>query len=89
MTPAPIVDLIAAPIAALIWLVLANVIGMLPSRDKHWRNAYILIAAGVPVLIWLALTAGPWWAFAYLIAAGSVLRWPLIYLTRWLKQRLR
>ena len=78
-----------ALIAALLWLVTANVIGMLPSRDHHWRNAYTLIAIGAPILIWTALTAGPWWAAAYLIAAGSILRWPLIHLTRWLKQRLR
>lgn len=72
--------------AALIWLILANVIAMFPSKDYHWSNAYKLIAVGVPILIWVALTNGLIWAAAFLIAAGSVLRWPLVYLGRWLRR---
>jgi hypothetical protein len=37
---------------AFLWLVLANVIAMFPSRDHHWRSAYALIAIGVPLLGW-------------------------------------
>lgn len=73
--------------AALVWLVVANVIGMLPSRDQHWSNAYKLIGVGVPVLIWVGWTNGPLWALAFLAAACSVLRWPLIYLWRRLRGR--
>jgi hypothetical protein len=73
-------------VAALIWLIAANVIGMLPSRDHHWRNAYVLIAVGVPILIWLSYAKGLLWGLVFLIAAGSVLRWPLIYLMRWLRR---
>jgi hypothetical protein len=71
--------------AALIWLIAANFLAMLPSRDHHWTNAYRLIAVGVPILIWLWVAAGMWWGLAYLAAAGSVLRWPLIHLWRWLR----
>lgn len=77
-----------AVLSALIWLIAANVIGMLPSRDHHWRNAYMLIAVAVPILIWLAYAKGLLWALAFLLAAGSVLRWPVIYLARWIKQRI-
>ena len=77
-----------ALVAALVWLIAANVIGMFPSRDQHWRNAYLLIAVAVPVLIWLTYAKGWLWGVAFLIAAGSVLRWPLIYLMRWIKRRL-
>lgn len=77
-----------AVLSALIWLIAANVIGMLPSRDHHWRNAYMLIAVAVPILIWLAYAKGLLWAIAFLLAAGSVLRWPVIYLARWIKQRI-
>lgn len=70
--------------AALIWLIAANVIGMFPSKDYHWSNAYKLIAVALPILIWVAWTNGLIWAAAFLIAAGSVLRWPLVYLWRWL-----
>ena len=72
--------------AALIWLIVANVIGMFPSKDYHWSNAYKLIAVGLPILIWVAWANGLIWAAAFLIAAGSVLRWPLVYLWRWLRR---
>ncbi|MDO8984293.1 DUF2484 family protein [Cypionkella sp.] len=77
-----------ALVAGLVWLVAANLIGMLPSKDHHWRNAYGLIAVGVPLLIWLICENGPWWGLAFVIAAGSVLRWPLRYLWRWIRARV-
>lgn len=69
------------------WLIAANVIAMLPSRDKHWRNAYGLIAVGIPLLGWLTYVNGVWAGLVFVLAAGSVLRWPLIYLWRWVKLR--
>ena len=75
-------------VAGLVWLVAANVIGMLPSRDKHWRNAYILIAVGVPILGWVVYQNGVVWGLVLLAAAGSVLRWPVVYAWRWAKARL-
>ena len=75
-------------VAGLIWLVVANLTGMLPSKDHHWRNAYGLIAVGLPLLLWLTFDNGPWWGLAFLIAAGSVLRWPLLYLWRWIRARV-
>lgn len=71
---------------ALLWLIAANVIAMFPSRDHHWRTAYGLIAIGLPLLVWLAVEHGPWWGLIFLIAAGSVLRWPVVYLGRWLRR---
>ena len=76
-------------IAGLVWLVAANLAGMLPSRDKHWRRAYVLIATGLPLAVWILATAGGWWALAFFAAAASVLRWPLIYLGRWLRGRIK
>lgn len=72
-------------VLGLLWLVVANVLGMLPSRDNHWRRAYALIAVGVPLLGWITLSHGPWIALLFLAAGASVLRWPVIYLTRWIK----
>ncbi len=77
-----------ALIAALVWLILANVVGMLPSKAQHWSNAYRLIAVGLPILVWLGLTNGALYALVFLVAAGSVLRWPLVYLWRWIRRRL-
>ncbi|MEY1555998.1 DUF2484 family protein [Yoonia sp. R2331] len=75
-------------VLGLIWLVAANLLGMIPSRDNHWRRAYVLIALGVPLLGWITLEFGPWIGLAFLAAGSSVLRWPLIYLGRWLRARL-
>lgn len=75
--------------SALLWLIAANVIALLPSQDHHWRNACRLIAVGLPLLVWVVYENGPWWGLAFLAAAGSVLRWPLIYLGRWLRQSAR
>ncbi len=70
----------------LIWILVANLAGMVPSRDQHWTRAYALIACGLPLLVWIGWQAGPWIALGFLLAAGSVLRWPVFYLFRWLRR---
>ena len=75
-------------IAGLIWLIAANLLGMVPSRDNHWRRAYALIAVGVPLLGWMTYSFEPWVALVFLAAGASVLRWPLVYLARWVRERL-
>jgi hypothetical protein len=72
--------------AACLWLILANVIAMFPSRDHHWRNAYVLIAIGLPILGWLWVSAGWFAAVAVFIGGASILRWPVVYLFRWLRK---
>lgn len=37
-------------ILACLWALVANVLAMTPSKDYHWRNAYILIGLGIPLL---------------------------------------
>ena len=68
-----------------LWLVAANVLAMLPSRDRHWRRAYGLICVGVPLLGWLTVEEGPVWGLLALAAGASVLRWPVILGWRWLR----
>lgn len=72
----------AALTAACLWLVLANVIAMLPSRDGHWRAAAVLITLGVPLLDWVTARHGPMLGLVLLAGGASVLRWPLILLWR-------
>lgn len=72
---------------AFLWLVLANVIAMLPSRDNHWRAAYGLIALGIPILGWVTYESGPFWGLLLLAAGASVLRWPLVHFLRWSKRK--
>ena len=76
----------SAPILmALIWLIAANVVALFPSRDHHWRFAYGMIAIGIPLLGWLTWQQGPIVGLLFLAAGASVLRWPVIYLMRWLR----
>ncbi len=69
------------------WLVLANVTGMVPSKKKHWPQAYALIAVGLPILVWVVWTDGVWAALIVFLAACSVLRWPVRFFLRWLRRR--
>ncbi|MCA0274117.1 MAG: DUF2484 family protein [Proteobacteria bacterium] len=69
-------------ILACLWAVTATLIAILPSRDRHWRAAYLLIVAGIPILGWVTLQNGPWVGLVVLGAGASILRWPLVYLWR-------
>lgn len=68
------------------WLIAANVLAVLPSRDNHWSRAYVLIALGIPLLGYITYENGPFLGMLFMIAGASVLRWPVIYLGRWLRR---
>jgi hypothetical protein len=74
-------------LGACLWAVAATVIAMLPTRDHHWRAAYVLIMAGIPILGWVTYQNGPWAGMIVLAAGASILRWPLVYLWRWLRRK--
>jgi hypothetical protein len=76
-------------ILACLWALLANVLAVLPSRDNHWRRAYVLIGLGIPILGYVTWDNGPWWGLIVLIAGMSMLRWPVLYLGRWLRRHFR
>ena len=73
-------------VLAFLWFILANVLALLPSRDNHWTRAYILIALGVPLLGYLTYENGPWVGLLALAAGASLLRWPVVYLGRWMRR---
>jgi len=73
--------------AALAWLVVANVTGMFPSKHKHWPQAYGLIAVGLPILIWVFVENGAVIGLLVMMAAMSILRWPVRFLLRWLRAK--
>ncbi len=71
------------------WAVLANVIAMFPSRRQHWPGGLGgLIAVGIPILGFVTYENGPLVAIVVAAAGMSVLRWPVIYLTRWVRARV-
>lgn len=73
---------------AALWGVAANVLAMIPSKDNHWTRAYALIVVGIPILGYVTYENGPWVGLFVLAAGMSVLRWPVIYLGRWLRRRI-
>lgn len=75
-------------IFACLWLVAANVLAMLPSRDNHWARAYALIAFGLPLLLWIYWENGLLIAIGCLLAGMSILRWPVRYLLRWIRAKI-
>ncbi|PJI91332.1 uncharacterized protein DUF2484 [Yoonia maricola] len=70
-----------------LWVVLAFVMAAFPSSDKHWRLAYVLIAVGVPLLIWITWRDGLLMGALALIVGGLVLRWPVYHLWQHVKRR--
>jgi membrane protease YdiL (CAAX protease family) len=78
----------ASLIAVFLWAIAANVLALIPSRDNHWKRAYVLIAIGVPLLGWVTVENGPWVGLLVLIAGMSVLRWPVLFLGRLLRRRV-
>ncbi|MEW2917692.1 DUF2484 family protein [Ruegeria sp. ANG10] len=74
---------------AALWGIAANVLAMIPSKDNHWTRAYILIAVGIPILGYVTLQNGPWIGLIVMAAGISVLRWPVIYLGRWVRRLVR
>ena len=69
-------------------MIVANVRAMFPSKDNHWRFAYAMIAVGLPILIWVYFDHGLWLSLILLLGAMWVMRWPVIYLGRWIKRVL-
>jgi len=76
-------------ILACLWVLAANVAAMVPARDNHWRRAYVLIAAGIPLVGFVTWQNGPWWGLALMLAGMSMLRWPLVHLGRWIRRQVR
>lgn len=72
-------------IAGFLWLIAANVIAMFPSTDHHWRNAYRLIGAGVPILGGITYENGPLLGLLFLAGGASLLRWPVWYVWKWIR----
>ncbi len=75
-------------ILAALWALIANILAMTPSKDHHWSNAYVLIGVGIPILGFVVWQHGPWIGMLVLAAGMSVLRWPVIYLGRWIKRHV-
>ncbi len=75
-------------ILACLWALAANLAAMIPSRDNHWRRAYVLIVCGIPLLGFVTYENGPVAGLIVLVAGMSLLRWPVVHLGRWMRRRM-
>ncbi len=73
-------------ILACLWCIAANVIAMFPSKNRHWPAAYALIAIGLPILGFVIWENGVGVGLVVLVAAASILRWPVRYFLRWCRR---
>ncbi|WP_039020191.1 DUF2484 family protein [Halocynthiibacter namhaensis] len=73
---------------ACIWMISANLLAMLPSRDNYWTRAYWLMGIGVPLLGFVCWENGPWLTLLVMAAGLSMLRWPIVYLMRRIRRHL-
>jgi len=73
---------------AFLWVIIANISAMIPSKDNYWTRAYFLIGVGVPLLGYVTYESGPVWGLIFLLAGSSMLRWPVIHFGRWVKQKI-
>ncbi|WP_341365570.1 DUF2484 family protein [Yoonia sp. BS5-3] len=69
-----------------LWVLLAFVMAAIPSNDNHWRRAYVLMALGAPLLVFLIWEGGVWMGLVGVAVACSVFRWPVYYLLRRLRR---
>lgn len=75
-------------ILSFIWVLVAAILAAIPSGDNLWRRAYILLAVGLPLLGFVFYQNGPWVGLFIFAIGASILRWPLVYLWRWLRAKV-
>ena len=75
-------------VALALWVILAWGLSVVLSGPSTWKAAYGLMALGAPLLIWLYAVYGAGGTVVGLITGLLVLRWPVIYLLRWLRARV-
>lgn len=72
-------------ILACIWALGANLLVVASSSLQHRRATFALIAVGIPILGYVTWQNGPLLGFLCLMAAMTMLRWPVVYLWRWVR----
>ena len=73
---------------ACLWVMGATTAALLPSKHHHWPAACVLIGLGIPLLGFVTYQNGPLAGFLCLAAGASILRWPVYYGLRHLRDAL-
>lgn len=66
------------------WAIFATIVALVPAFRFHRVMAiYVLIPTALIILPWLFYEEGAIIGLLALAAVGSILRWPIYYLSRW------
>jgi len=66
---------------ACLWVLAAAAVSLLPMRRQYVPGLSLLLTAPF-LVVWLALTWGPWMALGATLAVISMFRRPLVYLAK-------
>ncbi|MBY4892606.1 DUF2484 family protein [Rhodobacteraceae bacterium N5(2021)] len=72
-------------ILACVWALTACLAALAPQRF-HWPAAWALIATGIPLLGGVTYQMGPFCGLVFLAGGASVLRWPLLRASQYLRR---
>ncbi len=73
----------SAVVFAAIWIGMGTVIAFLP-RKYHPPSALMLLVLLVPLIPYLWIAGNTFLAVMFVAGVGSILRWPLFYISRML-----
>lgn len=73
---------------ACIWIVLVSVVALTPF-PQHKPYALAMLVLLPVLLLAIAVEHGPFWALVLFVCAASIYRYPLMFLLRWLGQKIR
>lgn len=69
--------MILAFVVFALWLLAANLAGLLSCPIRYGRSALTLAAVGIPILGWITWLHGPVFGVLALAIGCAALRWPL------------
>lgn len=80
------VGLNSAIVFAACWIGIGTVVALLPVRYIP-PGAFLLMLLLVPLVPYLWIAGNPFLALLFLAGVGSLLRWPIVYLGRFIRAK--
>ncbi len=74
-------------ILAGLWIIAASIIAFLPQKYHKSAALYLLIPTVIVLLPWIYAAEGPLVGTLFLIGFGSILRWPVYFLGKFVIRR--
>ena len=81
--------MMAPVILALLWIIVASIIALLPWKIHKPCAMFFLIPTALALVPLVYATDGPLVGTLFLIGAGSILRWPVYFLGRFVVSKTR